>query len=133
MILFFNHFRETDFLMRSAYTVSDCNLLSEAVLQVFNKHTSLRKKFRRGNYAPFSYPGLRNRYIGSRVTLRHKFFKCSSQENQKLHKNYQNKCAQLRKQTINQILRGKCNQKWNCNLQIIFQMRQAILSKQKQT
>ena len=63
------------------------------------KHAPLRKKFIRGNHAPFMNKELR-KAIYTRSRLRNKFCKSPSNENEALYKITRNKCVSLRRKSI---------------------------------
>ena len=63
------------------------------------KHAPLKKKFLRGNQAPFMTKEFR-KAIYNRSRLRNKFCKIPSEENEKLCKKQRNKCVAMRKKVF---------------------------------
>ena len=62
-------------------------------------YSPLKKKFIRGNQAPFITRNLRKE-IYTRRRFRNKFCKSPTKENEKLHKKQKNKCVALRRNCI---------------------------------
>ena len=73
--------------------------LSQTFSKVVQKHAPLKKKFLRGNHAPFINREFRKE-IYKRSRLRNKFWKDPSKENEFLFKTQRNKCVSLRRKCI---------------------------------
>ena len=74
-------------------------LITNVFSNIVEKHVSLKKKFLRGNQAPFMTKEFR-KAIYNRSRLRNKFCKIPTEENEKLHKKQINKCVTFRKKSI---------------------------------
>ena len=73
--------------------------------KIVEKHAPLRKKFIRGNHAPFMNIELR-KAIYTRPSLRNKFCKSPSKENKALYKQQRDKCVSLRRKSIKKYFNG---------------------------
>ena len=72
------------------------DFVTNTFTDVVNNHAPLKKKFIRGNQAPFLTRRLRKE-IYTRRRFTNKFCKNSTKENEKLHKKQRNKCVALRR------------------------------------
>ena len=89
----------TDFSSQSDDPNENYSFLTTEFSKIVEKHAPLRKKFIRGNHAPFMNKELR-KAICTRSRLRNKFCKSPSKENEALHKKQPNKCVSLKRKSI---------------------------------
>ena len=75
------------------------DFLVNTFIDIVNKHAPLKKKFIRGNQAPFMTRNLKKE-IYTRSRFRNKFCKSTTKENEKLYKKQRNKCVPLRMKCI---------------------------------
>ena len=79
------------------------NLLTDKFLGPANKHAPLKKKFVRGNNAPFMNREFQKEiYVRSR--LRKKYWVEPSAENKAAHKKQRNKCVKIRRKSIKRYM-----------------------------
>ena len=104
----FKNFNLNDFLLDVGNMGLDCNVgdpkylyidLSVKFRKVVDKHAPLKKKFLRGNNAPFMNRNLK-KAIYVRTNLKKKFIKNPTNENKTRFKKHRNKCVSLRKKAI---------------------------------
>ena len=89
----------TDFSLQSDDPNENYSSLTREFSKIVEKHTPVRKKFIRGNHAPFMNNELR-KAIYTRSRLRNKFRKSPSNENEALYKKQRNKCVSLTRKSI---------------------------------
>ena len=100
------HYRDYEYFDRTKFknnlneklSAGICNYQSfeTTFIEVLNKHAPLRKKFLRGNHAPYITKTLRKAII-RRSQLETKYLKTKSQTDLKLYKKYKNFCSKLYK------------------------------------
>ena len=95
---FLNDVKNCDFSLKTNDPNKNYDVLTNTFINVVNKHASLKKKFIRGNKAPFMTRNLREE-IYTRNRFRNKFCK-NSEGNEKLYKKQRNKCVSLRRKCI---------------------------------
>ena len=104
----FKNFNSKDFFLDVKNIGLDCNIddpnnlytdLSVKFRKVVDKHAPLKKKFLRGNNAPFINRNLK-KAIYVRTNLKKKFIKNPTNENKARFKKHRNKCVSLRKKAI---------------------------------
>ena len=79
------------------------NLLTDKFLGLANKHAPLKKKFVRGNNAPFMNREFQKEiYVRSR--LRNKYWVEPSAENKAAYKKQRNKCVKIRRKSIKRYM-----------------------------
>ena len=79
------------------------NLLTDKFLGLANKHAPLKKKFVRGNNAPFMNREFQKEiYVRSR--LRNKYWVEPSAENKAAYKKQRNKCVKIRRESIKRYM-----------------------------
>ena len=96
---FLNDVKNCDFSLKTDDPNEDCDFLTNTFINIVNKHAPLKKKFIRGNQAPFMTRNLREE-IYTRSRFRNKFCKNPTKENEKLYKKQRNKCVTLRRKCI---------------------------------
>ena len=96
---FLEEVKNTDFRLNSDDPNENYELITNVFSNIVEKHTSLKKKFLRGNQAPFMTKEFR-KAIYNRSRLRNKFCKIPSEENEKLYKKQRNRCVAIRKKSI---------------------------------
>ena len=104
----YKNFNETRFLEDLENTnlrsISDdpnekYNFLTTKFQELIDKHAPQKKKFLRGNHAPFMSKELR-KAIYTRSRLRNKFCKNPTTENEQIYKKQRNKCVKIRRKSI---------------------------------
>ena len=81
----------------------NCNLLTDKFLGLANKHAPLKKKFVRGNNAPFVNREFQKEdYVRSR--LRNKYWVEQSAENKTVYEKQRNKCVKIRRESIKRYM-----------------------------
>ena len=96
---FLEEVKNTDFRFNSDDPNENYELITNVFSNIVEKHAPLKKKFLRGNQAPFMTKEFR-KAIYNRSRLRNKFCKIPSEENEKLYKKQRNKCVAIRKKSI---------------------------------
>ena len=96
---FLEEVKNTDFRLNSDDPNENYELITNVFSNIVEKHAPLKKKFLRGNQAPFMTKEFR-KAIYNRSRLRNKFCKIPSEENEKLYKKQRNKCVAIRKKSI---------------------------------
>ena len=91
--------KNTDFRFNSDDPNENYELLTNVFSNIVEKHAPLKRKFLRGNQAPFMTNEFR-KAVYNRSRLRNKFCKIRSEENEKLYKKQRNKCVAIRKKSI---------------------------------
>ena len=91
--------KNTNFCFNSDDPNENYELITDLFSKIVNKHAPLKKKFLRGNQAPFINKELR-KAIYDRSRLRNRFCKTPTEENEKLYKKQRNKCVSIRKKSI---------------------------------
>ena len=94
---FLNDVKNCDFSLKTDNPNESYDLLTNTFINIVNKHAPLKKKFRRGNQAPFMTGNLRKEIY---TRSRNKFCKKPTKENEKLYKKQRNKCVALRRKCI---------------------------------
>ena len=74
--------------------ISNYESFETTFIEVLNKHAPLRKKFLRGNHAPYITKTLR-KAIMRRSQLETKYLKTKTQKDLKLYKKHKNFCSKL--------------------------------------
>ena len=92
---FLEEVKNTDFRFNSDDPNENYELITNVFSNIVEKHAPLKKKFLRGNQAPFMTKEFR-KAIYNRSRLRNKFCKIPSEENEKLYKKQRNKCVAIR-------------------------------------
>ena len=82
-----NDVKNCDFSLKTDDPNENYNFLTNTFINIVNKHAPLKKKFERGNEAPFMTRNLR-REIYTRRRFRNKVRKNPTEENEKLYKKY---------------------------------------------
>ena len=98
----------TDFSLQSDDPNENYSFLTREFSKIVEKHAPLRKKFIRGNHAPFMNKELR-KAIYTRSRLRNKFCSSTSKENEALYKKQRNKCVSLRRKSIKKYFNNITN------------------------
>ena len=88
--------KNCNFILTTDDPNENYDFLTNTFIDVVNNHAPLKKKFIRGNQAPFMTRRLRKE-IYTRRRFRNKFCKNSTKENEKLYKKQRNKCVALRR------------------------------------
>ena len=96
---FLEEVKNTDFRLNSDDPNESYELITKVFSNIVEKHAPLKKKFLRGNQAPFMTKEFR-KAIYNRSRLRNKFCKIPSEENEKLYKKQRNRCVAIRKKSI---------------------------------
>ena len=96
---FLEDVKNTNFCFNSDDPNDNYELITDLFSKIVNKHAPLKKKFLRGNQAPFINKELR-KAIYDRSRLRNRFCKTPTEENEKLYKKQRNKCVSIRKKSI---------------------------------
>ena len=96
---FLEEAKNTDFGLNSDDPNENYELITNVFSNTVEKHAPLKKKFLRGNQAPFMTKEFR-KAIYNRSRLRNKFCKIPSEENEKLYKKQRNRCVAIRKKSI---------------------------------
>ena len=87
----------------SKTTLIRTNLLTDKFFGIANKHAPLKKKFVRGNNAPFMNREFQKEiYVRSR--LRNKYWIEPSAENKAAYKKQRNKCVKIRRKSIKRYM-----------------------------
>ena len=82
---FLNDVKNCDLSLKTDDPNQNHNLLTNTFINIVNKHAPLKKKFIRGNHAPFMTRNLRKQ-IYTRSSFRNGFCKNPTKENEKLYK-----------------------------------------------
>ena len=93
---FLEEVKNTDFIFNSDNPNENYELITNVFSNIVEKHPPLKKKFLRGNQAPFMTKEFR-KAIYNRSRLRNKFCKIRTEENEKLCKKQRNNCVAIRK------------------------------------
>ena len=80
-------------------------VIADTFIEIVEHHAPLKKRFVRGNQAPFMNKELRQA-IYTRSRLRNNFCKNPTKENEKKYKIQRNKCVSLRKKSINKYFKN---------------------------
>ena len=96
---FLNDLENTNFISISEDPDERYDYLTTKFPEVVDKHAPLKKKFVRGNQAPFMNKELR-KAIYNRSRLKNKFCKNETKENEEIYRKQRNKCVKLRKKSI---------------------------------
>ena len=83
---FLNDVKNCDFSLKTDEPNENYDFLTNTFINIVNNHAPLKKKFIRGNQAPFMTRNLRKE-IYTRSRFRNKFCKNPTKENEKLYKN----------------------------------------------
>ena len=81
----------------------NCNFLTDKTLGIVNKHAPLKKKFVRGNNAPFMNREFQKE-IYVRTRLRNKYWVEPSAANKAAYKKQINKCVKIRRKSIKRYM-----------------------------
>ena len=92
---FLNDVKNCDFSLKIDGRNENYDFLTNTFIDIVNNHAPLKKKFIRGNQAPFMTRNLRKK-IYTRSRFRKKICKNPAKENEKLYKKQRNKCVALR-------------------------------------
>ena len=96
---FLEDVKNTNFCFNPDDPNENFELITGLFSKIVNKHAPLKKKFLRGNQAPFINKELR-KAIYDRSRLRNRFCKTPTEENEKLYKKQRNKCVSIRNKSI---------------------------------
>ena len=91
--------KSTDLIFSSDDPNENYELITNVFSNIVEKHAPLKKKFLRGNQAPFMTKEFR-KAIYNRSRLRNKFCKIPTEENEKLYKKQRNKCVAIHKKLL---------------------------------
>ena len=105
---FLNDVKNCDFSLKTDDPNENYDFLTDTFINIVNNHAPLKKKFIRGNQAPFMTRNLRKE-IYTRSRLRNKFCKNPTKENEKLYKKQRNKCVALRRKCIKEYFHNISN------------------------
>ena len=92
--MFLEHVKNINFCFNHDDPKKNYELITDLFSKIVNKHATLKKKFLRGNQAPFVNKELR-KTIYDRSRLRNRFCKTPTKENEKLYKKQRNKFASI--------------------------------------
>ena len=96
---FLNDVKNCDFSLKTDEPNENYDFLTNTFINIVNNHAPLKKKFIRGNQAPFMTRNLRKE-IHTKSSFRNEFCKNPTKENEKLYKKQRNKCVALRRKCI---------------------------------
>ena len=91
---FLEDVKTTNFCFNSDDPNENYELITDLFSKIVNKHALLKKKFLRGNQAPFINKELR-KAIYDRSRLRNRLCKTPTEENEMLYKKQRNKCVSI--------------------------------------
>ena len=77
--------------------------ITESFLETIDKHAPLRKKFIRGNQAPFMNRGFQ-KAINARTRLKNKYWRDPSRENELAYRKQRNLCVSRRRKSVTDYL-----------------------------
>ena len=113
---FLSDVKNCDFSLKTDDPNKNYDFLTNTFINIVNNHAPLKKKFIKGNQAPFTTRNLRKEiYTISR--LRNKFCKKPTKENEKLYKKQRNICV---------VLKRKCIKEYFHNISIITLLQRKI-------
>ena len=93
---FLNNVKNCNFILKTDDPNENYHFLTNTFINIVNNHAPLKKKFIRGNQAPFMTRNLRKE-IHTKSSFRNEFCKDPTKENEKLYKKQRNKCVALRR------------------------------------
>ena len=96
---FLNEVKNCDFSLTTDDPNQNYDFLTNTFINIVNNHVPLKKKFIRGNQAPFMTRNLRKQ-IYNKSKLRNKLCRTPTKENEKLYKKQRNKCVALKRKCI---------------------------------
>ena len=105
---FLNDVKNCDFSLKTDDPSENYDFLTNTFINIVNNHAPLKKKFIRGNQAPFMTRNLRKE-IHTKSSFRNEFCKNPTKENEKLYKKQRNKCVALRRKCIKEYFHSMSN------------------------
>ena len=105
---FLNDVKNCDFSLKTDDPSENYDFLTNTFINIVNNHAPLKKKFIRGNQAPFMTRNLRKE-IHTKSSFRNEFCKDPTKENEKLYKKQRNKCVALRRKCIKEYFHNISN------------------------
>ena len=102
---FLNDLRETNFDLSTNDPNENYCFITDIFIKIAKRHAPLKKRFFRGNQAPFMNKELR-KAIYSRSRLRNNCCKNPTKENEKKHKIQRNKCVSVKKKSIKKYFKN---------------------------
>ena len=102
-IRFLNDLKEANFELSTNDPNENYCFITDAFIEIVERHAPLKKRFVRENQAPFMNKELR-KAIYTRSRLRNNF--CKTKENEKKYKIQKNKCVSLRKKSIKKYFKN---------------------------
>ena len=105
---FLNDLRETNFDLSTNDPNENHSFITDTFIKIVQSNAPLKKRFVRGNEAPFMIKELR-KAIYTRSRLRNNFCKNPTKENEKKYKIQRNKCMSIRKKSLEKYFNNISN------------------------
>ena len=102
---FLNELKETNFGLPLHDSNENYRFITDTFIKIVERHVPLKKRFFKGNQAPFMNKELR-KAIYTRSRLRNNFCKNPTKENGKKYKIQRNKCVSLRRKSIKKYFKN---------------------------
>ena len=105
---FLNDVKNCDFSLKTDDPNENYDFLTNTFINIIHDHAPLKRKFIRGNQAPFMTRNLKKE-VYTRSRFRNIFCKNPTKENEKLYQKQRNKCVALRRKCIKEYFHNISN------------------------